>query len=177
MSPGAAFRRFRREDLDDVKTLVDRTIDRCYDPAYSPSAREFFKRYHSRESILDDAERGVTVVAASGGRVVGTGTLVEGSIRRVFVAPEHQGKGLGDQLMRRLEAEAAAQGRGSVELDASTVSLGFYLRRGYRTVREASVEVAGGKALDYHVMRKPLRSPQAGSEEPVEQRPRGGGAQ
>jgi ribosomal protein S18 acetylase RimI-like enzyme len=176
MGHGTAFRRFRREDLDDVKALVDRTIDHCYDPAYSPQAREFFKQYHSRESILDDAQRGVTLVATAGGAVVGTGTLVEGSIRRVFVAPELQGRGLGDELMRRLE-EQAAWGREAVELDASTVSLQFYLRRGYRAVREASIEVAGGKALDYHVMRKPLRSPQARGEEPVEQRPRGGDPQ
>lgn len=164
----ASFRRFRPDDAGQVKALVDRTVDTCYDPAYPAEARAFFKQHHSCDSVLEDAGRGLTIVAVAGGEVVGTGTLVDGGIRRVFVAPECQGQGVGGGLMDRLEEEA--MGLESIELDASLVSLGFYLHRGYQVVRAASIAVAGGKTLDYFVMRKPARSPQAGSDEQIEDR-------
>jgi len=44
---------------------------------------------------MKDIERGYIVVAESGGLLLGTGTIIETSIRRVFINPEYQHQGIG----------------------------------------------------------------------------------
>jgi GNAT superfamily N-acetyltransferase len=151
-----SIREFEQSDLPAVKALVDRTIDVCYTGAYCPEAIQFFKDWHSDQKILNDASRGHIIVLEMNGRVVGTGTLVGDEIKRVFVEPSLQKRGLGRIIMRRLEDKAAAVGIGSVRLDASLPSKKFYDSLGYITLERTFLEVADGKRLDYYKMGKHL---------------------
>jgi len=139
-------------DVNELNDMIARTIDCSYRRAYSPLAIAFFKEYHGPGHILADAARGYTLVAVEGGTTVGTGTLLDGEIKRVFVDPGYQGRGLGGEIMRRLIAEARAQGLRSVALHASVVSREMYEHMGFRPVREASLDLGGGGTLDYTVM-------------------------
>jgi len=77
-------REFNKEDLRSVYRLIQHTIDTSYHEAYPREAIAFFKDYHSKEHILDDAATGYTVVAECNCEVLGTGTLLGINIRRVF---------------------------------------------------------------------------------------------
>ena len=66
-------------------------------------------------------------------RILGTGTLVGGEIKRVFVDPTFQKQGFGRRIMQQLEEAAARQGVKTVKLDASLPSQVFYERLGYVT--------------------------------------------
>jgi GNAT superfamily N-acetyltransferase len=145
-------RRMEERDILDVRELVCRTIDVSYRGAYSAQAIAFFKAYHSADNISKDTERGHALVATAGGRIIGTGTLLDGEIKRVFVDPEMQGQGYGGALMRALIAEAKAEGLGSVSLDASLVSRGMYEHLGFRFVRDGCHDLGDGLTLDYTVM-------------------------
>ena len=83
-------RTMKTTDLEPVYELVQKTIAVSYADVYPPEAIEFFKNHHSKENILKDIERGYIVVAESGGLLLGTGTIIETSIRRVFINPEYQ---------------------------------------------------------------------------------------
>jgi len=96
-------RRFTKDDLPVVKALIDRTIEVSYKAVYPVEAIEFFKNHHSREHILTDAERGCSILILAEKRIVGTGTLIGTNIRRVFVDPSVQGKGVGKMIMNDLE--------------------------------------------------------------------------
>ncbi|MBC7549151.1 MAG: GNAT family N-acetyltransferase, partial [Polaromonas sp.] len=78
-------------------------------------------------------------VATNGlGQVVGTARLVRQAtglarIGRMAVTRELRGAGLGQQLLRVLEAAAAARGDTEVMLHAQQSAQGFYLRMGYTT--------------------------------------------
>jgi predicted GNAT family N-acyltransferase len=84
--------------------------------------------------------------AAGGDRAVGAGRLVVeepgfegtdpglgpvGHLGRLAVRPETRGTGLGVDLVRAIEARAAARGLRVVALSAQTQALGFYERLGY----------------------------------------------
>jgi GNAT superfamily N-acetyltransferase len=84
--------------------------------------------------------------------MVGTGTLVDGEIRRVFVDPEHQGRGVGRGLMERLIERARTEGWTVATLDASLVSRSMYEHLGFRFVREGRHDLGAGLSLDYTVM-------------------------
>ena len=132
-----SIRDFRSTDLEAVRNLICRTIDISYPVAYSTEAIHFFKAFHSDERILDDAREGYTVVLELDGRIVATGTLTGSHVYRVFVEP--------------------TSGIDAVQLDASLVSRPFYETLGYQILRNAFIEVANGKTLDFHEMEKVLK--------------------
>jgi GNAT superfamily N-acetyltransferase len=74
--------------------------------------------------------------------IVGTGRLhrhssTEAQIRYMAIQQQHQGQGIGRQLLQRLEQEAVRWGCREVLLNARVSSLEFYLHQSYQIVGEA----------------------------------------
>jgi GNAT superfamily N-acetyltransferase len=151
-------RRFRESDIEPLKQLVYATIDACYSGVYPEEAVRFFKEWHSDKHIREDVSRGVILILETAGQIVGTGTLVDDDIRRVFVAPDSQARGYGEAIMSLLEERARAAGIAGVALSASLPSKGFYDHLGYETLGEASIDVGNGKTLDFYKMKKSLEA-------------------
>ena len=149
-------REFRETDLFAVKSLVHRTIAICYPGHYCLEAVRFFANYHDEQAILQDAREGCTLVLEKTGRILGTGTLVDDEIKRVFVDPGLQKHGLGRLIMRHIEEKAASLGVGTVRLDASLPAKPFYDGLGYTTVEPAFLAVENDRHLDYFKMQKTL---------------------
>jgi GNAT superfamily N-acetyltransferase len=145
-------RAFVLEDVGEIKSLIGRTMATSYRDVYSPRAIAFFNDYHSLENIKNDATRGSTVVAIEDGKMVGTCTLLEDEIKRVFVDPEYQGRGIGREMMRTRIAEAKDRGLRSVRLEASLVSRAVYEHLGFRFIGDGRHELGNGLGLDYYFM-------------------------
>jgi GNAT superfamily N-acetyltransferase len=155
LPPGILIRKFRVEDLEVVKQLVDTTITISYREAYPQEAIDYFLLFHSSENIREDAERGCTIVLETD-RIVGTGTLLGSEIKRVFVDPSLHRLGLGALLIEALEHEALQRGIRKVSLAASLPSKQFYDTLGYVTECRTFLPVQHGKRLDYFTMIKNL---------------------
>jgi GNAT superfamily N-acetyltransferase len=153
-------RRMELADTGFVKRLIRKTIDICYPGAYPKEAVDFFKEHHSDENIRRRLDEGSPVVLELDGQIVGTGNLIGEEIVAVFVAPAFQGQGFGKAIMQHLEGSGWANGLHGVKLHSSLVSKGFYDSLGYSTLREACIEVANGKRLDYYEMEKALAPPE-----------------
>ena len=150
-------RAFRDDDLGELHSMICSTIEQCYRGVYSQKMVDFFKEYHSQNNIRTDASLGQTIVAVHNGSIVGSGTILGNNIRRVFVLPDQQGKGIGGRIMTDLE-QKARQGRlNVVELDSSIVSVDFYHRLGYEGDCRAFIELENGERLDYVPMTKKMR--------------------
>ncbi|HEY3418974.1 MAG TPA: GNAT family N-acetyltransferase [Methanomassiliicoccales archaeon] len=147
-------RTFRNDDLDELHRMIMATIEECYSEAYPPEAVSFFQEYHSPEHISDDASNGYTIVVVEKGSIVGTGTLLGSNIRRVFVLPSRQGKGIGSMIMAELERKAAGNSIMAVELDSSSVSVDFYDHLGYVGASRHNINLKGGARLEHVPMRK-----------------------
>ncbi len=152
---GATIRGFQRADLAALKAMVHKTIATCYPGHYCAEAVRFFIDYHNEEAILQDAQRGRTMVIDKAGRILGTGTIVADEIKRVFVDPTFQRQGFGRRIMQQLEEAASRQGAATVKLDASLPSKAFYDRLGYITLEPAFLPVANAR-LDFFKMQKTL---------------------
>jgi GNAT superfamily N-acetyltransferase len=146
--------RFKPEKIDEVKELIDKTIDDCYKADYCPEAIVYFKKYHSKENILDDARAGYTVVFQDKFGIIGTGTLVGSEIKRVFVLKQYQGQGIGRLIMNHLEREAASRGVEKINLCASLISKEFYDVMGYVEDKKDAIDLGGGKCLGHYLMSK-----------------------
>lgn len=156
MSVPLELRRYRESDLDELHALIVRTIRGSYPAHYPPRAVQFFIDYHSREKIAADGSSAFIIVAMLDGRMIGTATLADSSVGRVFVAPELQGEGIGTALMDRIESEARQLGLTELVLDASLPAFNFYQDRGYRKCSEDRLDVGNGEELRYYPMDKPL---------------------
>lgn len=152
----ALIREFQRADLAALKALVHKTIATCYPSRYCVEAVRFFIDYHDEEAILRDAKEGRTMVLDKASRILGTGALVSGEIKRVFVDPTFQQQGFGRRIVQQLEEAAARQGVKTVKLDASLPSQVFYERLGYVTTQAAFLPVENGRRLDFFKMQKTL---------------------
>jgi N-acetylglutamate synthase-like GNAT family acetyltransferase len=149
-------KRFSRSDLPVVKELIDNTIDICYPADYPKEAVKFFKEYHCDKNILKGAAKGWTIVLEKNNRVIGTGTIIDDHIMRVFVNPKFQKHGLGELIMNKLEDKAISSGVNKIKLDASLPSKKFYDALGYATSEATDLEVDNGKKLHYYKMNKVL---------------------
>jgi GNAT superfamily N-acetyltransferase len=149
-------RRFRRSDLPVVKKLIYDTIDIRYSADYPKEAITYFKKYHCKENILKGARDGWTIILRENNRIIGTGTIVDGHIMRVFVNPKFQRRGFGKLIMCKLEEKAISTGVSIVKLDASLPSKKFYDSLGYATCEKTFVKVENGKKLHYYKMNKVL---------------------
>ncbi|MFA7676742.1 MAG: GNAT family N-acetyltransferase [Candidatus Omnitrophota bacterium] len=149
-------RKFDKNDINELKILIDSTIDDCYQDKYCPQAIAYFKQFHSIENILKDAAAGDTFVLRNDSEIIGTGTLLGTEIRRVFVLKEFQGQGLGKQIMLKLEEAALGEGLKKVTLCSSLVAKRVYDKLGYVTVKKGFIDLGSGKRLDYYDMEKCL---------------------
>lgn len=151
-------RQFRGKDLSYVHRLVLDTIDVSYRPDYTPKVIEFFKEYHPRETIRDDAETGYTIVAADDGQIVGTGTLLGTNIRRVFIDTARQRQGIGSLIVNELEKRATREGIHILDLSSALGARTFWETHGY-TVREEHFTPAGNnRVIHYYTMMKTLKN-------------------
>jgi GNAT superfamily N-acetyltransferase len=88
------------------------------------------------EARLDRLIRdGGVIVAEAAAGVTGFGSIEVGAtehIKWLYVLPEHQGGGVGSEMLRRLEGMGWEAGLNSIRLHAAPGAVVFYRRNGYR---------------------------------------------
>jgi len=159
-------REFEPRDLEAVFALVARAIEASYAGVYGRTAIDHFHGHHTRDEIRRGAEEGVALLLEEDGRLLATGTLVDDHVDRVYVDPDHQGRGLGQRVMAALEARARQAGLTTIRLAASIPALAFYERLGYRTVSEERHDFPDGDCLPWFKMVKDLAAGAAAGEPP-----------
>lgn len=143
-----------KDDLQLVKRITIETINQIYPHYYPKGAVEFFIEHHNDANISNDIEAGIVFLCMDENeQAVGTVTLKENDICRLFVLPEYHGLGYGRELLDFAENEIAKRYE-EVLLDASLPAKRIYLKRGY-VEKESHVIVANyGDFLCYDVMVK-----------------------
>ncbi|HEY96364.1 MAG TPA: GNAT family N-acetyltransferase [Dehalococcoidia bacterium] len=155
MTNSIQIREFSREDLDTVVSLIHHVVDVSYRDVYPAGALNLYKEFHSRDNILNDAENGYCVVAENGGRIVGTGTLLDDGIRRVYIDPSYQKSGIGKRIYRELENKALQAGLSRLGLGASIIAREFWESVGFVFKEEVDIP-AGDEQLKFYMMNKLL---------------------
>jgi putative acetyltransferase len=121
-----------RPDQPDVVSLVDE-LDAYQKPLYPPES-------HHGIDIEALGQPGVlfAVVRSAEGAAIGCGAVVLspdcGELKRMYVRPQHRGRGVAKALLAFLEASAVAQGCTLLMLETGVSqpeALGLYERAGY----------------------------------------------
>lgn len=145
--------RAAEKDLKTVLSITHTTISEIYSHYYAKGVVDFFLNHHSRENVLADIERGSVWLLISEDCPVGTVTIKENAVNRLFVLPEFQFRGFGSKLMEFAEAEIAENFR-SVHIDSSLAAKEMYLKRGYKEKNCCRIVADNGDILVYDEMEK-----------------------
>ena len=99
MDEKVTIRNYEKKDLEQLKSIIHTTIKQSYANAYPQEAIDYFLDHHSEENMEKDIPRGFTFMLELEGKVIASGSIVEDEIKRVFVLPEYQGKGVGEKTL------------------------------------------------------------------------------
>jgi GNAT superfamily N-acetyltransferase len=147
----AHVREFRDADAEAVAGLVAVCLRTVNSRDYPPEIIERMCAHFVPERFLELAAQRQIFVAERDGTVAGTVSRDGNKVFTMFVHPRHHGHGIGRQLMRHIEALAAADGFDHMEAGASITAHEFYHRLGYVDVRTSET----GLGIN-HVLRRPL---------------------
>ncbi len=136
-----------------ISDLVSTTIREIYPKYYMQEIVNFFLDLHQLTNIEKDILAEKVYVISQGETIVGTGTIEDNHISRVYVIPKCQGTGIGSTLMDYLEGEII-KNHGSAEVEASLPAGEFYRKRNYVQKQHVDYPLENGKVLSYEVMQK-----------------------
>ena len=147
----------KRANLSDMETIYEitqTTITDIYPHYYPKGAVEFFLEHHNKSNIERDIQSGIVFLCFDcADNAVGTITLRDNEICRLFVLPEHQKKGFGQELLDFAET-TIFKAYNEIILDASLPAKIIYRKRGYCETESNIIRTECGDCLCYDVMRK-----------------------
>ena len=138
-----------------IHYLTHTTITTIYPRYYPQGVVDFFLHHHSQSNIQSDIEAGLVWLLEEDGQPIGTVTIKENAINRLFVLPEYQGRGYGSQLMDFAEQKVGER-FSSVHIDSSLPAKEMYLKRGYKEKKTCRIQADNGDVLVYDEMEKKL---------------------
>lgn len=141
------------ENFEIVKLIAHKTISEIYSHYYARGVVDFFLAHHNDENIEKDISAENVFLIMDGKDTIGTITIKENEVCRLFVLPKHQGKGAGKQLLDFAE-EIISDKYKEIYLDSSLPAKNIYRKRGYVTVESHTISVENGDVLCYDVMKK-----------------------
>jgi putative acetyltransferase len=148
-------RPYRPDDALALLALCRDTIRRVNSRDYSPAQIAAW--------ASDDVDTVVWVgrfigrfvpVAEEGGRLVGFSDLeADGHIDRFYVSADHQGRGIGRQLLAAVVAEARRIGLVRLFTEASITARPFFEAQGFAVVTQQVVVLRGVEFINYRMER------------------------
>lgn len=149
-----SIRKAESSDFDTVKKITAATISEIYPDYYPKGAVDFFLEHHSDDKIIDDIKNNRVFLCLNLEQTpVGTVTIKENEICRLFVLPNHQGSGYGRELLDYAEKAISAE-FDKIILDASLPAKPIYLKRGYRETEYHVIKAKYDNFLCYDIMVK-----------------------
>jgi N-acetylglutamate synthase-like GNAT family acetyltransferase len=153
-------RRARREDCPTIADVHAAAVGGIRTALYTPEEIRAWAVPKKPESYEESIVSKEFFVAEEGGTIVGFGVLNRESaeIEAVYVSPGAGRRGIGLEILRKLEERARAGGIGVLRLNASLNAVPFYERAGYAAQEQAKYRLATGVEIACVPMLKAMTS-------------------
>lgn len=148
-------RKAEQEDLQVITDIVHRTIKNIYPKYYPQGAVEFFLEYHNENAVSQDIADNNVYLIEDNNEIIGTVTINDNEINRLYVFPEYQGKGYGGFLLEYAE-KIVLKNYTEIILYSSLPAKVMYLKRGYKEYRYEVFDTKNGDFLCCDIMKKKL---------------------
>ena len=146
----------QKSDFYVVKEITITTISEIYPHFYPTGAMDFFLSHHNDKNIKNDiASECVFLCYNAEHSAVGTVTIKENEICRLFVLPRYQSNGYGKELLEFAESEISKCYH-EIVLAASLSAKSIYHKRGYKGTEYHMIKTENNDYLCYDIMKKSL---------------------
>lgn len=143
-------------DTDLVKKIAEETISAIYPHYYPKGAVDFFLNHHSEAKISTDIKLNrVFLCLTTTGNAVGTVTIKDNEICRLFVLPAYQCNGYGTEMLDFAE-RVISHNYGKIVVAASLPAKRMYQNRGYKDREFNIIPTGHNDYLCYDVMEKQI---------------------
>jgi len=144
------YRLFEPEDFDELYEIEEV----CFQPPLR------FSRRYMRQLIV--SPNAATWIAESNGHLSGFGIVdwseqnvgVFAYIQTIEIAPQYRGRGIGSELMRRMDGSANAEGAVAIWLhvdETNTAAIQLYKAHGYQHTGRTENYYARGRAAEIYI--------------------------
>ncbi len=123
-------RAFQEKDASELSEIIYRVISQLEKNNPQLNYRKV-KEEDTPEELLKTSQAGKMWVAEEMGKIVGTISLQGKRVRRYFVDPQHQGRGIGRELMNTLKAYAKNNNQKSIWAGAIISACPVYKKLGF----------------------------------------------
>lgn len=124
------------EDAVAISRVVIAALHESNSQDYSPDVITQVERNFAPDAVSALLGKRKVFVALLSENIIGTASLDGDVVRSVFVDPEHQGSGIGRQLMEVIHAMAAIAGIEALRVPSSITAESFYATLGYQKIRD-----------------------------------------
>ena len=157
MSPKFSIRAFTPADAPAMCSLHTRAIMQISEKFYSQALRESWAHGLTPQGYVDASNRDETYeVAVAYGKVIAFCGRTEETVKGLYVDPDWQGRGIGQELLARAQTILRSEGRTMIVMESSLSAEAFYLSCGFRKVSEEVRTSRGGLIMGACMMRKEL---------------------
>ncbi len=153
-------RRAKPEDNDAIGCVHVRAIKEICASHYAPEEIESWAKPRKPDHYIESIRNKEFYVAEENGAVIGFGILnqASGEVEAVYVMPEAVGRGIGKEILRKLEEKAQDLGLKSLHLDSSLNAVSFYRSAGFEPQEEAKHRLSSGVEIGCVLMKKEVLS-------------------
>ncbi|MFZ1686973.1 MAG: GNAT family N-acetyltransferase [Flavobacteriales bacterium] len=154
-------------DIPTIRSIAHATWPVVYKEIISPEQITYMLELMYSTAVLNEqfgkghrfllAIENATALGFAGYEVRYAGTI-NTRLHKLYALPGAQGQGVGSALLSSVEAAALAGGDRAIELNVNRFnrSQDFYLRKGFRILRDEVLDIGQGYVMDDHVMVKEL---------------------
>ena len=155
-------------DAAQIRSLAERIWSESYAGIVSAEQMAYMIEWmYSEETITRELSEGVSwEVARLHSEAVGYLSVTFGvdavaKLNKLYLLPAHQGRGLGQEMLARVFALAAARGVSEIRLQVNRANLRAqlaYERFGFRRIEEAVFSIGSGFVMDDYIMARSVAS-------------------
>ena len=139
-------RRARQEDCSSIGSVHAAAVRGIRTALYTPEEIQAWAVPRNPESYEESIRSKEFFVAEDGGAIFGFGVLNQESaeVEAVYVAPGAGRRGIGIEILRKLEERASALGLSVLRLNASLNAVPFYEKAGYVAQKQSKYRLLTG---------------------------------
>lgn len=148
--------KIRQAAIDDLAAVMDiavTTINETYPYYYPAGVIDSYLEYHTEDAIKADINDEKVYIIEDDNKTVGTVTIKDSTLVRLFVKPQYQGEGYGKALMDFSE-ELIFESFDKVIVESSLPAKILYKKRGYAEISSHRMTTRSGDYLCYDTMEK-----------------------
>lgn len=119
-----------------ISRLIIDTLQESNAQDYSSDVINQVELSFSPQAILRLLTQRKVFVAILKNQIIATAGLDQDVVRSVFVEPAHQEKGIGRQLVTRIQVIALSEGFNLLRVPSSVTAQGFYTSLGFKKIRD-----------------------------------------